>query len=63
MAYVIAYVRNAHDRQRVERVLGEELGKHTPLVFTEAAVCRPAWLMELEGLAIIPDKNDFPPFL
>lgn len=63
MAYVIAYVRNAHDRQRVERVLGEELGAKVPLVLAEAAICRPAWLMELEGVAIVPDKNEFPPFL
>jgi hypothetical protein len=30
---------------------------------TEAAVCRPAWLMELEGMAIIPDQNSYSPFL
>jgi enamine deaminase RidA (YjgF/YER057c/UK114 family) len=63
LAYAIAYVRNVHDRQRVERVLNEELGGKIPLVLAEAAVCRPAWLMELEGVAIIPDKNNFPPFL
>jgi enamine deaminase RidA (YjgF/YER057c/UK114 family) len=63
MAYVIAYVRNVHDRQRVRTVLDEELGRNIPLVFIEAAVCRPAWLMELEGIAIIPDRSEFPPFL
>ena len=63
MAYVIAYVRNVHDRQRVRTVLDEKLGRNIPLVFIEAAVCRPAWLMELEGIAIIPDRSEFPPFL
>jgi enamine deaminase RidA (YjgF/YER057c/UK114 family) len=63
MAYVVAYVRNVHDRQRVRKVLDEELGGKIPLVLTEAAVCRPAWLMELEGIAIIPDRSEFPPFL
>ncbi len=63
MAYVIAYVRNVHDRLQVRRVLDEELGRKIPLVFTEAAVCRPAWLMELEGVAIIPAESEFPPFL
>jgi enamine deaminase RidA (YjgF/YER057c/UK114 family) len=63
LAYVIAYVRNAHDRQRVRTVLDEELGAQTPLVFTEAAICRPTWLMEIEGVAITPDESDFPPFL
>lgn len=63
LAYVIAYVRNAHDRQQVGQVLDEELGRELPLVFVEAAVCRPAWLMELEGVAILSDKNAYPPFL
>jgi enamine deaminase RidA (YjgF/YER057c/UK114 family) len=63
MAYAIVYVRNAHDRELVGRVLGEELGEKVPLVFAEAAVCRPTWLVELEGVAIIPDKTGFPPFL
>jgi enamine deaminase RidA (YjgF/YER057c/UK114 family) len=63
MAYIIVYVRNSHDRQLIGKVLGEELGEKVPLVFAEAAVCRPAWLVELEGIAIIPDKTGFPPFL
>jgi enamine deaminase RidA (YjgF/YER057c/UK114 family) len=63
MAYVIAYVRNTHDRERVGKVLDEQLGGKVPLVFTEAAVCRPSWLMELEGVAIVRDENEFAPFL
>ncbi len=62
LVYVIAYVRNAHDARRVRQVLDEELGCQVPLVVTEAAVCRPAWLMEIEGIAIIPDRTEFPPF-
>ena len=63
MAYGIVYMRNAHDRDLVGRVLDDDLGEKVPLVFAEAAVCRPAWLVELEGVAIIPDKTGFPPFL
>jgi enamine deaminase RidA (YjgF/YER057c/UK114 family) len=63
LAYVIAYVRNVHDRQRVGKVLDEELGRKVPLVFVEAAVCRPTWLMELEGVAIVPERCDYPLFL
>jgi enamine deaminase RidA (YjgF/YER057c/UK114 family) len=62
LAYVIVYVRNAHDRQRVAKVLEEELGSEIPLILTEAAVCRPAWLMELEGVAVTRDESEFPPF-
>jgi enamine deaminase RidA (YjgF/YER057c/UK114 family) len=63
MAYIIAYVRNFHDREQVGKVLDEEIGKNIPLIFAEAPVCRPAWLVELEGVAIIPDNSGFPPFM
>jgi enamine deaminase RidA (YjgF/YER057c/UK114 family) len=63
LAYVIVYVRNAHDRQPVARVLDEALGRKIPLIFTEAAVCRPTWLMELEGVAVTPDEASFPAYL
>jgi enamine deaminase RidA (YjgF/YER057c/UK114 family) len=63
LVYLIVYVRNAHDRHFVEKVLGEEISPHVPLVLVEAAVCRPAWLVEMEGIAITPDNNGYPPFL
>ena len=63
LAYVIAYVRNAHDRRQVAAVLDQELGRKIPLVLTEAAVCRPTWLMELEGVAVTPDETSFAPYL
>jgi len=62
MAYVIAYIRNLKDRNKVIEVLEREIPFEIPLVFLEGAVCRPAWLVELEGVAIIPDANDFPVF-
>ncbi len=63
MTYIIAYVRNFHDRVIAGNVLAEEIGDKIPLIYAEAAVCRPAWLVELEGVAIIPDKSEFPPFI
>jgi enamine deaminase RidA (YjgF/YER057c/UK114 family) len=62
MAYIIVYVRKGKDRETVRGVLDREIGPDIPLVFAEAAVCRPTWLVELEGLAVIPDKTEFPPF-
>jgi enamine deaminase RidA (YjgF/YER057c/UK114 family) len=65
MAYVIAYVRDFHDWQRVQRVLAAELGENIPLVAVESKVCRPAWLVELEGVAVVPDTDTsgFKPFI
>jgi enamine deaminase RidA (YjgF/YER057c/UK114 family) len=63
MAYFIAYARNFHDREAIARVLNDEIDADVPLVFVEAPVCRPAWLVELEGMAVLPCQSDFPPFL
>jgi enamine deaminase RidA (YjgF/YER057c/UK114 family) len=63
MAYIIAYIRDLDDRKAAGNVLVEEIGKGTPLIFAQASVCRPTWLVELEGTAIIHDKSEFSPFL
>jgi enamine deaminase RidA (YjgF/YER057c/UK114 family) len=63
LAYIIAYARNFHDRKRIDAVLCEESGGNTPIIFVEAPVCRPSWLVELEGMAIIPGASEFPAFL
>ena len=62
MAYYIVYVRNFKDRNKVTEVLEKIIPPEIPLLLLEGAVCRPAWLVELEGVALIPDATDFPPF-
>jgi len=62
MAYILCYVRNLKDRRKVMDVLKKEIPENIPLVMLEGAVCRPSWLIELEGVAIIPDETDYPPF-
>ncbi len=62
MAYIIGYVRNLKDRRKVMDVLKKEIPENIPLILLEGAVCRPTWLVELEGVAIIPDSCDYPPF-
>ncbi len=43
-------------------VLEGDLPPQIPLLLLEGSVCRPSWLVELEGVALIPDKTDYPPF-
>ncbi len=62
MAYIICYVRNMKDRDKVREILEKEIPRNIPLLILEGAVCRPAWLVELEGVAIIPDSTEHPPF-
>jgi hypothetical protein len=34
-----------------------------PVIFVQGAVCRPSWLVEIEGIAIVPDRTEYPVFL
>jgi chorismate lyase/3-hydroxybenzoate synthase len=51
---VKVYLRCAEDRPIVERILQEELGEETPILYLQADICRPELLVELEGLASEP---------
>ncbi len=53
MASIIVYVRDPGDHALLWRELGERFGD-APVVIVVAPVCRPGWLVEIEGLAIVP---------
>ncbi len=63
MAYLVVYLRNPEDYLLVKEVAEREVPVQVPRIYLEAAVCRPDWLVEIEGVAIIPDSADFPVFL
>jgi len=63
MMYLLVYLRDPNARARVAAILKREVPRTVPLLMIEASVCRPAWLFEMEGLAIIKDKCGFPAFL
>lgn len=63
MAYFIVYLRNITEIEKVKEVMVQEKLDHTPTIFVEGAVCRPAWLVEMEGIAIIPEASSYPPFI
>jgi len=62
MAYLMVYIRSFQEWNMIRRVIVDEIGETIPLIAFEAKVCRPSWLFELEGVAIIPDNANFPPF-
>ena len=62
MAYILCYVRNVEHFSHVRAILNDRVPRDIPLIALQGAVCRPGWLVELEGVAIIPDANQFPPF-
>ena len=63
LMYLLVYVRNLHDCDAVMERLRQSLPEGVPYVVLQASVCRPGWLVEMEGVAIIKDKTDYPAFL
>ena len=48
----VVYLRDPADRGIVERVVRRRLGGATPYLIVRAPVCRPGWLVEIEGIAV-----------
>jgi len=59
LAQVIVYLRDAADRAPVESWLDAHL-PDVPRVVVRAPVCRPGWLVEVEGLAVVADDSPWP---
>ena len=56
MAHLIVYLRDPADLEVVSACLKDRLPA-IPLVFVHAPVCRPQWLVELEGVAVVAADN------
>ncbi len=62
MMYMIVYLRDPNDYEKVSASLRERF-PDIPFMFVQAPVCRPEWLVEIEGLAIIAnDSKKLRPF-
>ena len=63
MMYMIVYLRDPHDYQTAKKIVESEIEFNLPILYLKASVCRPEWLVEMEGIAILPDSNPlYPPF-
>ena len=62
MLVFIVYLRDPTDHARILPALRERLGD-APLLVLDAPVCRPGWLIEIEGIAAVPANHpELPPF-
>jgi len=62
MCVFIVYIRDPSDLAIAQQQMRERFGD-APVEMVVAPVCRPGWLIEVEGLAIIPAFNpELPPF-
>lgn len=62
LAYLIVYVRNIKEAERAMAVIEAIVANPIPIFVVYAPVCRPSWLVEIEGVAIttcFSEYNDF----
>ena len=62
MAYLIVYLRDFGNAETVKNKLSELLDCEIPLIIVQGAVCRPQWLIEIEGVGIRRNTTPFPEF-
>ena len=55
LMHLTVYLRDPADFPRVEGYLSERF-RGLPMLIVEGAVCRPEWLIEVEGVAAVADK-------
>lgn len=63
LAYLIVYIRDLTAVEPVCDIIHKRVRPSLPVIVTHGCVCRPTWLMEIEGVAIVPDDAPYPPFL
>ncbi|MCX7726981.1 MAG: Rid family hydrolase, partial [Chitinispirillaceae bacterium] len=62
MQYLILYLRNIKHWLQIQDILMTRIPENVLVMPVEAPVCRPNWLIEIEGIGIIPDSTEYPPF-
>lgn len=63
MMYLILYLRNPKHYPLLTDILDNRIPDNVSLICVEGPVCRPGWLVEIEGVGIISDKTEYPPLL
>jgi enamine deaminase RidA (YjgF/YER057c/UK114 family) len=63
MMYLILYLRNPKHYPLLTDILNKRIPDNVSLITVEGPVCRPGWLVEMEGVGIISDETEYPPLL
>ncbi|MFM2243712.1 MAG: hypothetical protein RLZ97_2568 [Verrucomicrobiota bacterium] len=62
LGMILVYLRDPGDGPRIEKILHQRFN-HLPMILLHAPVCRPGWLVEIEGIATVEDHQpEFPAF-
>ena len=61
ITYLVVYLRDFNDASKVKAHIEKRVTTSIPLLMLQAKVCRPGWLIEIEGMAITNNSNpNFP---
>lgn len=63
MRYLLVYLRDVHAMDTVENIVRKRVPEHVPVLYLKGPVCRPTWLVEMEGVGIAADDTKYPPFI
>ena len=59
MLYLLVYLRNPSDTEKVQEIFRDLIPQDMPIVYVEGSVCRPSWLVEIEGVAATHSTSPF----
>ena len=62
MKLIMVYLRDGSDYTRVNDYLQKNLPPSIAYTIVTGAVCRPSWLIEMDGIAVTDHNADFPPY-
>lgn len=63
LAYLIFYIRDAKDIGVVRAVTESIIPSDIPRLYIRSSICRPQWLMEIDGVAYSEGDSRFQPFV
>lgn len=62
MAHLIVYLKDFDQANAVNQIIREAVGGDIPINTVQGSICRPGWLVEIEGVAIMDANNPYPDF-
>ena len=62
MKLVMAYIRDGSDHAMVHQYLQDNLPESTAFMIVTGAICRPSWLIEMDGIAVTDNNEKFSPY-
>ena len=57
MKQAVVYMRDGADYNIIKSVVGRRMSPETGRMFVRGPVCRPGWLVEIEGIAVNSSGN------